>query len=340
MSICIVAGGTGGHIYPALSIARRLNKKNIDIKWAGSRNRLEKKILSNYRIDFNGFDIYRNKEDKLWFIKNILTMYKISRYFNKNNITKIFSTGGYISFYFLLVAVIRRIPIYLFEPNVLPGRVTKWFAKRAKKVFVGFEETKKHLTRGNIEVSGIPVRKKIKNSRNGNKNYILIFGGSQGSLSLNNTTEELIEEGYFKSKNLNLLWIAGKRNFKKLIKRYGGYDNIKLFDYVSDMGDIYRKTGLAITRAGALTIAELIESRTPAILIPFPHAKDNHQLHNAKIIKNSRGAEIVEEDKNLKRNLMKKIDFFMKDDNLKKYKKNIESIRFDSPEKKILKELL
>ncbi|TYB30682.1 MAG: UDP-N-acetylglucosamine--N-acetylmuramyl-(pentapeptide) pyrophosphoryl-undecaprenol N-acetylglucosamine transferase [Candidatus Mcinerneyibacterium aminivorans] len=339
MSICIVAGGTGGHIYPALTVAQFLDKKGLSIKWAGSNNRMESKLLSHYKIDFKGFDIYRHKENKLWIIRNILTMIKIYRYYRKNNINKIFTTGGYISFYFLAVARIMKIPFYIFEPNVIPGRVTKWFAKHAKKVFVGFKETKRYLDVDHIETTGIPVRKKIKYTSKRSRENILVFGGSQGARAINNAIKELINNGFLLNCNFNLFWITGKRDFNRLIKEFGKNEKVKLFDYVNSMDDIYKKTKLAITRAGAMTVAELIESKIPSILIPYPHAKDNHQMYNAKILEDSGCSIVLEEDENFIENLEKSIKFMLKEGNIEKFKKNIENMSFNSPEKRIYKEI-
>jgi len=337
LRILIVAGGTGGHIYPAVVIARKMVSDGHEIIWLGSQNRMEEQILNNYNIKFKGFDIKKTGEKRFWFLNNIKELFKIFKYTKNIKPDKLFSTGGYISFYFLFIAGLLKIPYYLFEPNYLPGRVTKWFSRKAEKVFLAFKDSENYL-KGDIVFSGTPVRSSIKNIEKKGKK-LMIFGGSQGSSSINLAIFSLIKNKFFYNHNIELLWITGDRDYEKINKKVGNKNYIKLYSYVNNIEKIYKKSKFAITRAGALTVAEIILSETPAILIPYPHAKDNHQYYNAKIISERSGGIIIKDDENIVQNIKKYLLKLQNPEYYEKMRENLKTIMNKEAEKVICEEM-
>lgn len=317
MKILIVAGGTGGHIYPAIPVANKLKNKDHKVLWAGSDIRMEKDLIEG--IEFYGFNIINKYQSKLWFLKNIKELIHIYKFMKEESIDCIFTTGGYISFYYLLAALFLKIDYFMFEPNYIPGKVTKLMYKKAKKVFVTYKETKQILKKNNIQITGTPIRKKFKEKKE--DNYLLIFGGSQGAKKINDTVLDLINNKYFKKNKIKIIWITGKKDYKRVKNRLNKTDeNIKIFDYRKDMHNVYINSIAALTRGGALTVAELIATNTPSVIIPFPHHKDKHQYKNSKKLLRNNGAIIIDEND-------ERFEKKIKDSLLKIYKEQNEIMR-------------
>ena len=326
--VVIAGGGTGGHLIPAFAIADALKKqkKDIDIMFIGSCRGLEAKLYKNrsekyYLINIRG--ISRSLRLKslfenififpFEFIRGIIRVFKIFSNFKPDIVI---GTGGYSSAIPLFVSRFKSIEIMLQEQNAIPGLVNKFFLKKASKVFFGFAPN--HME-DNFINSGNPILLKdssTKKTYNKNERFkIFIIGGSQGSVPINNH----FINNYHKylDMGISLIWQCGKNNVKK-IKEIIISEEVDICGFIDpiDMCDYYSSSDLVISRAGALTLSELANFNIPSILIPFPHAANNHQMHNAEYFKSNKSAEIVNQNDLSKGELENKVDSFLADSQL------------------------
>lgn len=304
MKVAIATGGTGGHCYPAIMVASALQSLTHKVLFMGGTKGFEADLSQKYNIPFAsvrakgfpskiGYTFITAVISLLLGIKDALKL--LSRF--KPNI--VVGGGGYCSAPAVLAARILGIPILLMEQNLFPGKVTRLFARFAKKILVSFPESKSFLPKIPITVTGTPVRKEITavSKEEGRKKIgldpklftILVMGASQGAQSINKAMEEIS-----KLKDLNSSWqwihITGKSHFENVnfaIMSSGpiarGFKYIG-FPYLENIADAYAAADLIVTRAGATTIAEILCRGLPAILIPYPYASEDHQLVNAKYL--------------------------------------------------------
>ena len=291
--ILIVTGGSGGHVIPALTIFDHL-KNNFDARIATDERGT--KFINKQDYEYNLIKV-PNLFSNIWSLpfklfKFIYVMFESYNYLKKNNISKIISTGGYMSFPFCFASLFLNCEIVLFEPNSVIGRSNKYMIKIAKKILCYDKNLKLFPKKyfGKIALIAPILRKKIyeaeKNSQHLQKKVIkiLIVGGSQGSIFFDKQITKYILE---LSKELN---IAVKQqvlniNERKRINDYYQKSNFKyeLFDFDENLHTKINDIDIAITRSGASAIAELAHLNIPFLAIPFPFAKDNHQFYNAKV---------------------------------------------------------
>ncbi len=322
-NIFVVAGGTGGHIMPALAIYSRLKKEKFSLHFICRKKdiRIVEQIekIKNDMLFLSGKGIRRDLSFSnflalLYVIYGILiSLYWILKFEPK----AVLSFGGYISFPLLFSSKLLGVPYFLFEQNSYPGVVNRIFSRWAAKIFINFVDTKKYFDKG--IVVGNPIRddllQKVKRKdafnyfgfNNMKKKVILISGGSQGSLRINEIAARIIE----KMRDFNIIWITGSYSYEKF-KEKSKKGSIYITSYLNDMVYAYSIADLAIVRAGAMTITELSYFGIPTIFIPLPSAAENHQFINAKIAEKSGGAFVFEE-KNLNVNLiLEKINMVLK----------------------------
>lgn len=347
MRAIFAGGGTGGHFYPAFSIARELIKNGDKIVFAVKENDISLQILINEDIPFveiNMIALPRTLNP----IKHIIFLFKfIKSILYTNRIISdfephyIFLTGSYISFAFIIPAFLRKIPIYIHESNATYGLGNHISGFFSKKIFLGLP-IKNNCFKDKSILVGTPIRetffkdidtKTIKEKFKIPQPNIVItcFGGSQGARNINNAIYYYILENKTKNiKNISIIHITGKKNYYEVKERYreaGLLDeNLILLDYYEDMNDIYSISDLIISRSGASTIAELIYTKKPAILIPLPSAANNHQYENARFLFENGCAIITKDDEKLPINLIKNINFLLQKDRLKVMKKSYDRI--------------
>ena len=288
--IAFTCGGTGGHVYPVLALAQELDHKHC--YFIGSRDRKDSDILPAY--GYRILPIVTYKKNPILF----LTAFFQSIYILKTQDTRIVvSSGGATTVPVVLAAKVLGIPIFLLEQNTLPGRANRFLARFAKKIGVTFPQSLPYFPADKTTVTGNPIRKafpttpayyQLVTETWPKAPILLVIGGSQGAGRLN----ELIGEqtDYFINQPYALIHILGKSHFEKqypgkeykLIKDTTGQVKVCLLPYFEKMDYLYSLATLVISRAGATTLAELNHFKKPAILIPYPYAKDNHQYWNAK----------------------------------------------------------
>lgn len=336
MNFIIGGGGTGGHIFPAIAIAKELQNQGHSVSYIGNKNSLEENLIGKLGLPFypiNVQKLYRKltiKHLKFPFLlaRSVLDSIKVIR---KVNACAVICTGGYISGPIAISALLLKKPLYFWDGNSFPGLTTRLLARRMEAVFVAFEATKARLKGANAINTWIPVRSDFAERQpwnaaqyglSGSKPVILLTGGSQGSMALNkafdSAAETLLKEGY------ELLWQTGKSQLKLYQKKYAKTSGIYMFDFSNDMPALFQTASLAITRAGAMTIAELQAAKLPAILIPLPTAAENHQYYNAVEQAKKGVAKLMQQSELSGEALLELIHSMMKDKD--KYKGQLEAI--------------
>ena len=319
MRAIIAAAGTGGHINPGIAIANKIKEKetNSEIIFIGTGRGLEKDLVPRAGYDLKTIDAY-GIERKIT-IQNLKNLYATYKSINKaKEILKEFKpdvligTGGYICVPTVLAAKKLGIPVVLHESNAFPGIAVKLFKKKADKILVGFKDAKERLdNRENVVVTGNPIKiKKINFSKdeknkiikeaglNNNKPIVLVFGGSQGAKSINQSLIEIIVNK--KNKDYQIMWAAGPEQYKEIKDKLeeinidiNNIENVKIVPYIYNMEEIMNIADLVVCRSGAMTITEISVVGKPAIFIPFPYATENHQEYNARVLEGVGAAKII-----------------------------------------------
>ncbi len=308
-TIIIAGGGTGGHIYPALTIAKALQSLNpkLNIEFVGTPEGLEAKIIPKH-----GFVISFISVGKLnykgGFFKKIRTLFQLPWAFVKSLalVTEkkpilVLGVGGYASGPFVLASSVLGIPTALWEPNAHPGLTNRLLSRFVRKTFLVFEESQKKMKAKKVEVLGLPVREEIERlylldgekKQTDGKFHILVFGGSQGARALNICVSAMLKE--FNFENVSFVHQTGPADFEGIRASYSGVADVKAMDYVYDMENYYQWADLIVCRSGASTLAELAAAKKPSILIPLPTAADDHQKKNAQSLVSKNAARMMEQ---------------------------------------------
>jgi UDP-N-acetylglucosamine--N-acetylmuramyl-(pentapeptide) pyrophosphoryl-undecaprenol N-acetylglucosamine transferase len=207
----------------------------------------------------------------------------------------IFSMGGYVAGPVLLAALWKSIPVAMMEPNAVPGFTHRRLARYAARALVSFEETARWFPRGRTEVTGLPIREEffsVPPKQPGNTVTVLITGGSQGSRTLNRAAEE--SWPLWKMNSIRLLHQTGAGMYPELSSRFleSGLEG-EISPFISDMPSAFAEADLVVSRAGMGAVSELAAAGKPSILVPFPGASDDHQLHNARALEKIGAARLV-----------------------------------------------
>ena len=332
----ISGGGTGGHIYPAISIADRLLEvfPKSDITFVGSIGRMEMKTIPKYGYKIKGLFISGLKR-KIYSFTNLFLPFKLLISFLQSIFIIVFNkpdfvigTGGYASFPIVYVSTFFRIPTLIQEQNSLPGIANKYLSKHVKYISVAYNNMDRFFPIEKLFYTGNPVRKSITNKIDiykakeslgidKSKLVLTVLGGSLGSKKINELIYNNLD--YIKSKEIILIWQCGK-TYYDLYENQASEDII-LYDFISEIDTVYYSSDIIIARSGALTLSELAIVGKPSILIPSPNVAEDHQFHNAKAISDLDAAIcLVEQEADL---LFKsKLDILIKDE---EYRKNIAS---------------
>ncbi len=313
MRALIVIGTTGGHIYPGIMLADKLIKEGNEVVIVSRAGGIAAKILEDKKYDvvnIAGEGLKRKLSFSLitFLFKFMLGFFRSFGIIRKFKPDIVIGMGGYLTPPVILASKFCLTPSIVHEQNVLPGLAIKVLSSIADRVAVSFEETKTYLKNDNVVFTGNPVRQEmLKCPREagekilklkGEGRNVLIFGGSQGSASINHAMVEALKPLEPVKGKLRFIHIAGPKQFSWVKDEYvkSGH-NACVFDYLHKMEYAYACADLAVSRAGATTIAELIAISLPCILVPYPHATANHQMINAQVIADTGGGIIIKDDK-------------------------------------------
>ena len=353
MKVIVSAGGTGGHIYPALAIIDILKKyyKNLDILYIGTHDRMEKDIIPKMGIKYEAIEIYGfNKKRVLTNIKNVgliakafIKCKKIIKDFKPD---LVIGAGGYVTFPVLKTAQKLGIKTFIHEQNSFSGKTNVALGKKASLIGVSFENSMKDYkkTKGKVFLMGNPCGKRaldikpIKKSDIGfkdNKPLVVAVAGSLGSVTVNKAFKDVLTS--LKDKDYQFLYITGQKYYDEFIKDLKLSDNVKVVPYFENLSGLLKNTDALISRSGASTMSEVIALKVPTIFIPSPYVANNHQYYNAIDLVNKKAALMIEEKDFSKELLLSKIDELLKSS--KEIKNNLESISVVDSEKAFINEI-
>lgn len=309
MNIVIAAGGTGGHLYPAIAVAREFLHRDpsAHILFVGTTRGIERKVLAHegfslQYINANPFMGKRPTEMMKAVVTFPMSLWQSQAILKAQRTDLVLGVGGYTSPAMLVAAFLRRIPGVILEPNAYPGMANKMVAPLVQRIFLAFESAVQFFNRQKARVVGTPVRQAFLDAREpdagrvgtGTKRQLLIFGGSQGAQAINSAVIEALPLLGAVKDELAITHQTGEADHARVVAAYekGGV-SAQVVPFLYDMPTVLRGADLVVSRAGAMTIAELTVCGKPAILIPLPTAIYNHQLRNAEAMAQAGGAVLL-----------------------------------------------
>jgi len=349
MRVVISAGGTGGHIYPALAIINKIKERepNSEFLYIGTHNRMEKDIVPNHGIPFETIEIYGFNRKNLFknfkTIKCFMSAIKRCKELIKNfNPDVVIGVGGYVTGPVIYSAKKLGYKTFIHEQNSIPGKANLFLSKYVDRIGVSFKSTLKEFPEYKTVFTGNPCSenalkiteaKKSEFGLSENKPLVLFVMGSLGSSRVNDFLVKTMS--LFNGKDYEVLYVTGLNEYEKL-KDTKLPNNVKMVPYIENMARIMKKTDILVSRAGASTLSEIIALGIPSILIPSPYVPDNHQYKNAMDLV-SKNAAILVEEKDLKGDiLVTKIDKMLDDRNeLSDMKKNLKELSMPESATKI-----
>ena len=327
--IIIAGGGTGGHIFPAIAVANALRKIDsyIDILFVGAQGKMEMEKVPQAGYQIRGLDIAgfnRSSLLKNWnlpfkLIKSYLQVKKIFKSFQPD---AVFGVGGYSTFPVLKYAQRSGIPTFLHEANSFAGRSNMMLAKNADLIMVASANMDRFFPTEKLFITGNPVRSEIAYSTvlrseafdffrlREDKPTLLVIGGSQGSRSINKAIlggiDKLLQAG------IQVIWQSGKGNLDVIPEPVKMSKQVCAVEFISKMNYAYTAADLVVSRSGAIALAEICAFKKPSILIPLPHAAEDHQTVNASVLV-SNGAALMVKDTDANNQLVEQVISLIKD---------------------------
>lgn len=355
LKVIISAGGTGGHIYPALAIINKIKERDpkSEFLYIGTHNRMEKDIIPQYNIPFEAIEIYGFQR------KKILNNFKVLKclYTSKKRCQKlikafkpdvVIGAGGYVTVPVIKTAKKMGYKTFIHEQNSVPGKANRYLSKYADLIGVSFESSKSFFDEDKVILTGNPCgeeslkvieAKKEEFYLTENRPLVLFVMGSLGASKVNDFLIKTMH--LFNNKSYEVLFVTGKNDYDR-IKHISFPRNVRVVPYVDKLTRIMKKTDIMVTRAGASTLSEIMALKIPSIIIPSPYVTNNHQYKNALDLINNDAAFLVEE-KDLKDNIIVKyVDHIFNDIELmekmktnlgKMYIKNSATIIYDNIKK-------
>ncbi len=332
--VAIAAGGTAGHINPALALAESLRDEGHRVIFFGQKSRLEGKLVPEAGFEFFPIEVRGFDRSKPWTVVQAMNKInaakrQIRRYF-KDEIRPDVAVGfgAYVELPLLKACKSEKIPYVIHEQNSVPGLANKLMAQNCYKLCLSFEQARKYfkVEDNQVALTGNPVRSQILNAdRNkarksfslGEDDFLIVaFGGSLGAARINECMVEIAPE-LMAHKNIHVIHACGQKDFKRMHERLAldepYKDRYDLREYIDNMGDILAAADLVVSRSGASSVAEIAALAKPAILIPYPHATADHQTTNAHLLSDSGAAIIIPDDQLDSHTLFEQIDSLYED---------------------------
>ena len=357
MRVIISAGGTGGHIFPALAIIDKIKKEEpkSEFLYIGTHNRMEKDLIPEMNIPYKSIEVtgfkrkltLENLKTLSNFLKARKQCLKIIKEFNPDIVI---GTGGYVTAPVIWAAKKLGHKTFIHEQNSVVGLSNKFLIKYTDKVGVSFESTQDLFPKSKVYLTGNPCGEKAINTPKVNKEtfglsedkkLVLIVMGSLGSKTINEKMSEYIYG--FRNKNYQVIFVTGNEYYDKLKNKIFP-NNVKVVPFINNLPGIMKSTDLMISRAGASTMSEIMALGLPTIFIPSPYVTNNHQYKNAMDLVEKNAAMILEEKDLNKNNFIRMIDDIL--DNQEKYneiKSNVSKLAITDSSSRIyniLKEMI
>lgn len=312
--VLIAAGGTGGHVYPAIAIADALSelRANITIKFVGTADRMEARAVPAAGYDFvsiwvTGFHRRLTLKNLLFPVRLVVSLMQSMRIISKFKPDAVVCCGGFVTGPVGRMAALMNISLFLQEQNSFPGVTNRMLAKHAALIFTAFEDAAKYLPKEKIKQLGNPTRKsltEVEVSRaydhfnfKPDKKTLLVLGGSGGARTINKAVEKNLKTLHDEL-GLQIIWQCGKSYFETVDAslQADAYENLRLFDFLHHMPEAYAVADLVVSRAGALSCSELALTQNASILVPSPNVAGDHQTKNAESMASEGAAEILKDD--------------------------------------------
>ncbi len=301
MRILLAGGGTGGHVIPALAVAQELRAGGHKAAFMGTARGMEARLVPEA-----GFPLYLvhvgqlNRVSLVTRIRTLLgpplAVLAAMRILRSFRAQAVIGVGGYAAGPATMAAVLLRIPIVLFEPNVVPGYANRAVARFAANAAVHFAQTGKWFRR--FEVTGVPVRPAFFSlpARRSQPPTLLVFGGSQGARALNNLMIQAAPRLLEKIPGLHIVHQTGAHSFGALqVAMAAAAPTVEVCAFIDDMAQAFADADLIVCRSGASTVAEIAAAGKCALFVPFPGAADDHQLRNAELLASEGAALLIPE---------------------------------------------
>ena len=327
--ILFAAGGTGGHVYPAIAIADAVQdlEPDADVAFAGTKDHMEWKAVPKagydiHPITVSGFQrkvTLRNLAFPLKLAAGLFQSWHLTGEFDADVVV---GTGGYVSGPVLLMASLRGRPVVVQEQNAYAGLTNRLLARYAVHVHIAFPEAQSFLPQEKCILSGNPTRKELLEAdRSAARSHfevpdaarlLFVFGGSLGSEAINTAMEQHVKT-LLEDESVHVLWQTGSRYYERVKKRVEEHPRLHLKEYVDRMDLAYAAADLALCRAGAITCSELMVTGTPAVLVPSPNVAEDHQTKNARSMTDANAALMLPEGR-LHAELPQKVRAALEDD--------------------------
>lgn len=325
MRIVISAGGTGGHIYPALAILNKIKEsdKDTEVLYIGTHNRMESDLIPSMGINYKSLEIIGFNRKKI--LSNIRTLNlflkaikQAKQYLLEFKPDIVIGCGGYVTAPVIYAANKLGIKTFIHEQNSVVGMSNKFLSKYATKIGVSFKETLNAFPKDKVVLTGNPCgdyATKVKEASkkefglSNKKKLVLIAMGSLGSRTVNDKIVSYLND--FKD-NYEVLFVTGKTYYDK-VKNLKIKANIKIVPYINELVRVLKITDVFVTRAGASSISEIEALKVPSIFIPSPYVPNNHQYKNADVLVKNGAGIMIEESALTKEKLLHEIDTLLND---------------------------
>ncbi len=305
MTFVMAGGGTGGHVIPAIAVARELARAGHEPLFVGTERGAEARL-----VPAAGF---RLEKIRVGGIKNLGVMTKVAslwrlmaetagqwRRFSLWKPAAVFSMGGYVAGPPVLAALMHGVPVVVMEPNAVPGAANRWISRWVRKALISFEDTRRYFPKDRVELTGLPVREEffsIAEKAPAAEFTVLITGGSQGSRTLNEAARASWPMFRGSSAKVRFIHQTGAATHAQLSQEFAGSGlQGEIVPFIHDMPAAFAQADLIVCRSGAGAVSELAAAGKPSVLVPFPFAADDHQTKNAEVFVNA-GAAILSVDR-------------------------------------------
>ncbi|WAC06496.1 MAG: undecaprenyldiphospho-muramoylpentapeptide beta-N-acetylglucosaminyltransferase [Thermodesulfobacteriota bacterium] len=319
MRIIIAGGGTGGHLFPGIALAEEFKSRSLHnvVMFVGTKKGIEQRIIPpmGYELKtISGAGILGGslRQRVMGFFQFLIGFFQALWLIRSLQPDLVVGTGGYASVSVILAAYLLRVETAICEQNSIPGLTNRVLGRLVKKVFIAFEESDVFFPRRKIFLTGNPVRKEFLcqpslSEKKGDRFTLLILGGSQGARSINRGMIECLDYIASLRDKVEIIHQTGFQDFSWVKEAYEkkGF-KADVFPFITEMASAYGRADLVVSRAGAISITEILVTGKPSVLIPYPYAAYNHQEMNAKILADKGAARMIL-DKDLRNILGKTI---------------------------------
>lgn len=352
MKFIVTGGGTGGHVYPAISIIEQLKEidPSVRIVYFGQDNSIEETATKKANIEFipikstsiMGKNIFGRLAASF---KILLSGLSTLRMMRRVDCDAVIGTGGFAMGPTMVAAFLLRKPIFLHEQNVVPGLGNRFFCRFAKKVYISFDKTKESLPCSDkkILLTGNPVRQDFEipyQEKSSKQKYILSLGGSGGSKTMN---DFMVFAKDYISKKEDMTWIhiTGNSYYKEYIDQLKDVNNLEVRPYISNIVDYYRRADLVIVRSGAISLAEISALGKASIMVPSPNVSHDHQTKNAQYFEKNKATVLIRDDELISQKSLEIIDDLLtNEDKIKEMQINAKKLSFEGASRLIATSIL